>query len=86
MLIFIESMRNRSNIVKSKRLKFIRSLMYLDALMLLLSLLRIDVRTFTWQSCSGICTRILVLIIVFVVLLLVEKNLSRYLRRHRSEE
>jgi len=85
-LTFIQDMEKKSNIIKSKRLKFIRTLMYLDALLILLSLIKMDIRTFSWQHSSGLCLRIIILAVVFVILLLTEKNLSRYLRRHRGEE
>lgn len=58
-------MAQEVNTIKSKRLKFIRGLMYLDALMLLLSLVSIDVREFSWKVHAGLCLRILVLVVLF---------------------
>ncbi len=58
-------MAQEVNTIKSKRLKFIRGLMYLDALMLLLSLVSIDVREFSWKVHVGLCLRILVLVVLF---------------------
>lgn len=78
-------MKDKLKEIKSKRLKFIRTLMYLDALLIVLSFVMLDIHHFSWQSCSGICMRILVLLVVFIVLLLTERGLNRYLRRHRSE-
>ena len=79
------AMRNELNTIKSKRLKFIRMLMYLDALLILLSFIMIDIRHFSWYVYSGVCLRILVLVGMFVILFIIEKSLSRYLRKHRNE-
>lgn len=79
-------MKENLNIVKSKRLKFIRGLMYLDALMLLWSLVSIDVREFSWKIHSGLCLRILILVILFGLFFAAEKSLSRYIRKHRNEK
>lgn len=78
-------MGSELNVIKSKRLKFIRGLMYLDALLLLLSVIMVDIRTFSLKTHSGVFLRVLILLGVFFVLLAVEKNLSRYLRKHRNE-
>ncbi|NCE71650.1 hypothetical protein [Odoribacter sp. Z80] len=78
-------MKEENNTIKSKRLKFIRTLMYLDALLILLSFMMLDVRNFSFTLHSGICVRIGVLVVIFGVLLAIEKNLSRYLRKHRNK-
>lgn len=59
-------------------------LMYLDALMLMLSFMMIDFRYFSFAACSGICLRIVVLIVIFIFLFILEKGVSRYLRKHRE--
>lgn len=59
--------------------------MYLDVLLMLLSFMMLDIHHFTWNHCSGICLRMLILLGVFIVLLAIERSLSRYLRKHRSE-
>ncbi len=71
--------------IKSKRLKFIRILMYLDALLILLSFMMLDIPRFSFAACSGVCLRIVILAGIFIVLLVLEKSLSRYLRKHRNE-
>ena len=58
-------MAQEVNTIKSKRLKFIRGLMYLDALMLLLSLVSIDVREYSWKVHVGLSLRILFLVVLF---------------------
>lgn len=78
-------MAQEVNTIKSKRLKFIRGLMYLDALMLLLSLVSIDVREFSWKVHAGLCLRILVLVVLFGLFFAAEKSVGRYLRKHRNE-
>lgn len=78
-------MDSELNVIKSKRLKFIRGLMYLDVLLLLLSIIMMDIPAFSLETHSGVCVRILVLLGVFIVLLAAEKSLSRYLRKHRNE-
>lgn len=78
-------MDSELNVIKSKRLKFIRGLMYLDVLLLLLSIIMMDIPSFSLETHSGVCVRILVLLGVFAVLLATEKSLSRYLRKHRNE-
>lgn len=79
------SMREENNEIRSKRLKLIRSLLYLDAILILLSFIMLDIRNFSFTIHAGICVRILILIITFGVLLAVEKSLSRYLRKHRND-
>lgn len=78
-------MENEIKKIKSKRLKWIRGLMYFDALLLMLSLMMIDVRSFSLSTHSGVCIRILILLGVFILLFFTEKNLATYLRKHRSE-
>lgn len=84
-LSLLNIMGKQQNIMRSKRLKFIRALMYFDALLLLLSFMMLDLGHFSWEQCSGRCLRILVLLGVFIMLLIIEKKLSRYLRKHRNE-
>lgn len=79
-------MGNELTTLKSKRLKFIRALMYLDVLLLLLSFMMIDVRYFSFAESSGKLLRILILLGIFIILFILEKGLSRYLRKHRSED
>ena len=52
--------------------------MYLDALLILLSFMMLDVRNFSFTLHSGICVRIGVLVVIFGVLLAIEKNLSKH--------
>lgn len=78
-------MEENLNRVKSKRLKFIRALMYIDVLVLLLTVMMIDIRTFSMSTHGGVCMRILVLLVVFALLFAGEKSLSRYLRKHRDD-
>lgn len=59
--------------------------MYLDVLLLILSLLMIDMCDFSFALYSGVCLRIIILIIVFGILFITEKSLNRYLRKHRGE-
>ena len=68
-------MESRNKILKSKRLKLIRGVMYLDVLSILLSVMMIDMRHFTFSLYSGVCMR----------LLIGERSLTRYLRKHRNE-
>ena len=75
-------MESRNKILKSKRLKLIRGVMYLDVL---LSVMMIDMRHFTFSLYSGVCMRILVLLGIFILLLIGERSLTRYLRKHRNE-
>ena len=77
-------MESRNKILKSKRLKLIRGVMYLDVLSILLSVM-IDMRHFTFSLYSGVCMRILVLLGIFILLLIGESSLTRYLRKHRNE-
>ena len=74
-------MESRNKILKSKRLKLIRGVMYLDVLSILLSVMR----HFTFSLYSGVCMRILVLLGIFILLLIGERSLTRYLRKHRNE-
>lgn len=85
MLIFIRIMESEMKRIKSKRLKFIRAIMYFDVLLLLLSMMMIDIRDFSLSVHSGWCLRILVLAAIFIVLLIAERSLSHYLRKHRGE-
>lgn len=78
-------MESRNKILKSKRLKPIRGVMYLDVLSILLSVMMIDMRHFTFSLYSGVCMRILVLLGIFILLLIGERSLTRYLRKHRNE-
>ena len=78
-------MESRNKILKSKRLKLIRGVMYLDVLSILLSVMMIDMRHFTFSLYSGVCMRILVLLGIFILLLIGERSLTRYLRKHRNE-
>ena len=84
-VIFIGNMESRNKILKSKRLKLIRGVMYLDVLSILLSVMMIDMRHFTFSLYSGVCMRILVLLGIFILLLIGERSLTRYLRKHRNE-
>ena len=77
-------METKSKIVKSKRLKLIRGLMYLDVLLILLSVMMIDIKYFTFSLYSGVCLRIVILVGVFIVLFLLEKGLTRYLRKNQE--
>ena len=72
-------MESRNKILKSKRLKLIRGVMYLDVLSILLSVMMIDMRHFTFSLYSGVCMRILVLLGIFILLLIGERSLTRYL-------
>lgn len=78
-------MTSKTNIIKSKRLRAIRILMYVDVLLLVLSLGMLDERNLAFEDNSGKYIRILILIAVFVILYVTEKKLSRYLRKHRDE-
>ena len=79
-------MGNHQNIVKSKRLKMVRALMYLDALLLILSVAMLDFRNLSLASNSGIYMRIMIFLALFGILYATEKNISRYLRKHRGDE
>lgn len=78
-------MKKEINTIKSKRLKLIRTFMYLDALLILLSFMMLDVREFSLTLQAGICIRIGVLVVIFGLLLAMEKSISRYLRKHRNK-
>ena len=67
-------MESRNKILKSKRLKLIRGVMYLDVLSILLSVMMIDMRHFTFSLYSGVCMRILVLLGIFILLLIGERH------------
>lgn len=84
--IFILNMTSQKNIVKSKRLKFVRALMYLDALFLVLSVALLDLRNLSFAANSDRYARILILIIIFGILYAAEKSLSCYLRKHRNDD
>ncbi len=79
-------MNKKTEIIKSKRLKLIRGLMYLDTLLLMLSFLTLDIENFSWVESSGLCLRTLIFIGVFVVLFVLEKALTLYLRKNRDDE
>lgn len=82
---FIVNMTNQRNIIKSKRLKVVRALMYLDALFLVLSVALLDPRDLSFAANSSCYARILILLAVFGILYATEKNISRYLRKHRND-
>lgn len=83
--IFIVNMTNQRNIIKSKRLKVVRALMYLDALFLVLSVALLDPRDLSFAANSSCYARILIFLAVFGILYATEKNISRYLRKHRND-
>lgn len=60
--------------------------MYLDALFLVLSVALLDPNDLF--VCCELCllARIIVLLAIFGVLYATEKNISRYLRKHRNED
>ena len=70
---FIDTMTSERNVVKYKRLKVVRALMYLDALFLVLSVALLDPNDLSFAANFG-------------VLYATEKNISRYLRKHRNED
>ena len=78
-------MESRNKILKSKRLKLIRGVMYLDVLSILLSVMMIDMRHFTFSLYSGVCMRIRVGQGIGILRLMGERSLTRYLRKHRNE-
>lgn len=78
-------MEGEPNLARSKRLKFIRILMYLDALLLLLSLMMIDIRYFSFAGQQAILLRVLVLLLLFGILVFAEKRLTRYLRKQHHK-
>lgn len=84
LFIFIGNMTVQNNVNKSKRLKAVRMMMYLDALLLLLSVALLDFQDLSFDSNSVSYTRILILIVVYGVLYVTEKNICRYLRKHRD--
>ena len=84
--IFIDTMTSERNVVKYKRLKVVRTLMYLDALFLVLSVALLDPNDLSFAANSACYARIIVLLAIFGVLYATEKNISRYLRKHRNED
>lgn len=60
-------------------------LMYLDALLLLLSVALLDFRDLSFVANSVNYNRILILLVVFGILYVTEKNICRYLRKHQSD-
>lgn len=85
LVTFIRTMTNQRNVIKSKRLKFVRALMYLDALFLVLSVALLDPRDLSFAANSSCYARILILLAIFGILYATEKNISRYLRKHRND-
>lgn len=83
MPIFIVAMEKKT--LKSKRLKMVRTLMYLDVLLVVLSLAMLDFRHLAFVENSAAYVRILILILIFFILYFVEKNISRYLRKHTED-
>ena len=83
---FIGDMTNQRNTIKYKRLKVVRALMYLDALFLVLSVALLDPHDLSFAANSSCYARILILLAIFGILYGTEKNISRYLRKHRSED
>ncbi len=83
---FIDTMTSERNVVKYKRLKVVRALMYLDALFLVLSVALLDPNDLSFAANSACYARIIVLLAIFGVLYATEKNISRYLRKHRNED
>lgn len=82
---FIVDMTNHNNTIKSKRLKVIRILMYLDALLLVLSVALLDFRDLSFAANTVSYNRIFILLLVFGILYVTEKNICRYLRKHRND-
>ena len=83
---FIDTMTSERNVVKYNRLKVVRTLMYLDALFLVLSVALLDPNDLSFAANSACYARIIVLLAIFGVLYATEKNISRYLRKHRNED
>lgn len=83
---FIDTMTSERNVVKYKRLKVVRALMYLDALFLVLSVALLDPNDLSFAANFACYARIIVLLAIFGVLYATEKNISRYLRKHRNED
>lgn len=83
---FIVTMTNQKKVIKYKRLKFVRALMYLDALFLVLSVALLDPHDLSFAANSACYARILILLALFGILYATEKNISRYLRKHRGED
>lgn len=83
---FIDTMTSERNVVKYKRLKVVRALMYLDALFLVLSVALLDPNDLSFAANSACYARTIVLLAIFGVLYATEKNISRYLRKHRNED
>lgn len=79
-------MTSERNVVKYKRLKVVRALMYLDALFLVLSVALLDPNDLSFAANSACYARIIVLLAIFGILYATEKNISRYLRKHRNED
>lgn len=77
-------MDNGLEIIKSRKLKVVRGLMYLDALLLLLNFSLLALHEFALCRCLGVCLRILVFLGIFAVLLATEKSLSCCLRKGRN--
>lgn len=78
-------MMNSDSSLKSKRLKVVRILMYLDVLLVVLSLYRLDPKNLTFADNSASYIRIIVFVAFFIVLYVAERNISRYLREHCDE-
>lgn len=83
---FIVTMTDQRKLIKYKRLKVVRALMYLDALFLVLSVALLDPRDLSFAANSSCYARVVVLLAIFGILYATEKNISRYLRKHRSED
>ena len=78
-------MMNSDSSLKSKRLKAVRILMYLDVLLVVLSLCRLDHRNLAFADNSASYIRIVILVALFIILYVKEKNISRYLRENGDE-
>lgn len=85
-VIFIVTMESQRNAIKNKRLKLVRALMYLDALFLVLSVALLDPNDLSFAANSSCYARIIVLFAIFGILYATEKNISRYLRKHRNDD
>lgn len=79
-IIFMGDMEHKLNDTKRKRLKSVRVLLPLNALLILVSM-----HQFSSATHSGWCVRMIVLIVAFGILFVTERNLSRYLREHRDD-
>lgn len=66
---FIDTMTSERNVVKYKRLKVVRALMYLDALFLVLSVALLDPNDLSFAANSACYARIIVLLAIFGVLI-----------------